>query len=89
MMIFPMQFCYFLSHCSYLVIFALLLQKDIKEKLKPVSVTISYWLEEKNVPVEPVLDAITGTSSTVSADMHKSCGDDNICTPDLNVDSNM
>ena len=65
------------------------LQQDVKDKVQPVAVTLSYWLKETGQPVEPILDQITGTSSAIIVEMDKNCGADNFCVPDLQTNSVM
>ena len=65
------------------------IQDEIRDKLSPIEITVEYFLYEKDEPVQPVLDLLAGTTSSTEAEIFKDCGADEVCIPDLKLQSSL
>ncbi|KAH9519074.1 hypothetical protein Btru_009061 [Bulinus truncatus] len=58
------------------------------DKLSPIKITLSFALtEDPNLDLRPIVDAYIPQTASITTQIKKDCGIDNVCVPDLAVEA--
>ncbi|GJQ71792.1 putative integrin alpha [Trypoxylus dichotomus] len=72
--------------CTHKVVY---IKNDIRDKLTPLDVKVTYSMDSQHYAhsdLPPVLDLTSKSLKKDSISVHKNCGADNICVPDLSLE---
>lgn len=73
------------KYCKSIYVY---LQKNVRDKLTPISVGVTYQLHDphpNNYDLKPILNQNLPNNITKQVNIQKNCGEDNICIPDLKL----
>uniref|UniRef100_A0A0N4Z9E8 Integrin_alpha2 domain-containing protein n=1 Tax=Parastrongyloides trichosuri TaxID=131310 RepID=A0A0N4Z9E8_PARTI len=73
------------EHCDNFEVFV---PDTIRDKITPINILVNYTYIEKRIPsneLDAALDTTTGAAFETELVIDKNCGDDNTCTPDLQL----
>ncbi|XP_054706716.1 integrin alpha-PS2-like [Uloborus diversus] len=73
------------KYCKSIYVY---LQNNVRDKLSPISVEVSYRLSDPHpmdLYLEPILDQNKANNLTKQINIQKNCGKDNICIPDIQL----